>query len=100
MPAGGSSDWVLSLISMPSGREARPPVASRNIASAFGFLPKIHSSSIRIQLAFLPPTVSLSAATTLSVAPIVRWVIVRTWSCTWKSSESSSSTLIMSRAGA
>ncbi|MNL57378.1 hypothetical protein D3C87_1809340 [compost metagenome] len=76
-PAGGSSDWVLNLITMPSGREVRPPVASRNIASVLSFLPNSHSSSMSTQLALLPPTVSLSAARTVSVAFVVLCVIVR-----------------------
>jgi hypothetical protein len=45
--------------------------------SAFARLPKSHSSSTSTPVAFFPPTDSLSAATTLSVAPVLRFVIVR-----------------------
>ena len=48
----------------PSGRDAKPPIASRSMFSAFGCLPKSQSSSTRVPTLFLPPTVFESAATT------------------------------------
>jgi hypothetical protein len=98
-PAGPSSDWVERKITKPSGRETRPPAASRMMASARGRLPNTQSSSTRTKAAFLPETTSVSAATTFSTAWVVRWVIWRR--CSWMCSRSRSlgSARIMSRAG-
>jgi hypothetical protein len=86
-------------ITKPSGRETRPPVASRIMASALGRLPNTQSSSTRTKAAFLPETTSVSAATTLSTALVRRWVIWRrcSWMCSRSVSFSSART--MSRAG-
>ena len=98
-PAGGSLDCVVSQITKPSGRDARPPVASRMISGALTFLPNSQASSISTPTAFLPPTVSPSAATTLSVAPVSRWVMVRKCGWTCIRSRNSSSCLTISAAG-
>ena len=47
----------------PSGREAMPPSASRSMFAAPARFPNSQTSSTRVPIDFLPPTVSLSAAT-------------------------------------
>ncbi|MCY1528642.1 hypothetical protein D9M68_637560 [compost metagenome] len=67
-------------MTQPSSREICPPVASISMASAVERLPNSQSSSTMILPAFLPETVSVSAATTSRPARVTRWVMVRTWS--------------------
>ena len=62
-------------------RDSKPPVASVMMDSALATLPNKCSSSIRIPVAFEPPTVLSSAATTFSVARVTRLVMVRV--CGW-----------------
>ena len=69
--------------------------------AASACLPKSHSSSIRTPTPFVPPTVLESAASTFSVAPLPRCVIVLMcdWTCVSADSSSSACSLHMSRAG-
>jgi hypothetical protein len=68
---------VVRKITKPSGRDARPARRLEQHVLRARVLAELPELLDEDPVAFLPLTVSLSAATTRSVAPVSRCVIVR-----------------------